>query len=555
MTQPSPFSDTRPRTSDDIDFAHIFAVIRRHFLVLLLAALAMGAVTYGVFSRQTPTYLAATSILASGSDSGNAALSSASVAAAPLPQGAVEQIVHSRQTVQRLEQLINASSLPAAAKARISRALGNELRSGQFRTLSVKSSLDTQQRGVYELQATADTASAARLLASLATQALLEWDIQRARQNIERARQNLQAQVSNLSARLAATAPGSLERQSLIAARGQLTLSLSQATVLEAGAVGTLSLLSEASTPLYPVAPRPLRNALLFAVMTFVVLALLALLRDASRRRIQSTADVLGLAPAIGELPWLPRFKQLDVFEAVAGGALYEATGFIRMNLNTTSPQALGMFAVSSARPGEGKSLTVAAIAASYASIGQRVLIIDLDLHRPAQHQYWSLSGSSWAALEGGHELPGQHQTTVMQAIEEPEQASAAVISPGVHLLPGAEAGRRAASLLATPALPALLRRWASGYDLVLIDTPPVLSVVDALLIASFTDGLLLVAESDRASVAEARDVLERARASRIPLLGFVINKVKRPQKSYTSKASPELPLNFNFQESEQGTP
>ncbi|WP_019011329.1 polysaccharide biosynthesis tyrosine autokinase [Deinococcus aquatilis] len=531
MTQLPSQSESRSKSTDDIDLAQVFAVLRRQALPLLLAPVLVGGATYALFKRQAPTYEAVTSVMAAQNDNSNSVLSSASVTAPQLPQGAVEEVVHSRQSVERMIELLRTANLPDNIKTAISQQLNNELASDKFSRVTVKARLDTQQRGVYELRASAESPEAARVLASAATQALLDWDMSRARTGVGRARKNLQEQLKNISTRLAAVPAGSVEAQSLIAARGQLILNLSQATVFEEGAVGNLTLLAEANAPRSPVAPKPARNAVLAALLTLFAGAGLALLLDSLRRRVRSTADIIALdVPAIGELPRMSRARRADTAGAATAGVLYEPTGFIRVNLSTAVPHSPALLTVSSARPGEGKSTVVAAVAESYALAGKRVLVIDLDVHRPTQQEFWSVGGRPWVPLPGAEE---GHQTTVVQAIEHPTLASAIDVGRGIHLLLAGEVGRRAASLLNTPGLPELLRQWATGYDVVLIDTPPLLSVADAFVIAPHTDGLVLVVESNETSVPEVQRVLQGARTSQVKLLGVVVNKVRRGQQGY----------------------
>lgn len=524
-----------PRPVHDIDLAQVFAVLRRHWLPLLLAPLLLGGATYGLFSAQAPTFEATTSLMAAPPDNSNSVLSSASVTASQLPQGAVDEVVHSRGAVTRMVALVNASDLPAATQASIAADLREELADGTFGRVAVRSRLDPQQRGVYELRARGESPEAAQVLATSAAQALLEWDIQRARQGVSRARRNLQEQLDNLNVRLAATAPGSAEQQSLVAARGQLLLDLSQATVFEEGALGNLTLLAEANAPRRPVSPKPARNAALVALITFFAGAALTLLLDSLRRKVRSTADVIGLGiPVLGELPRLTRSRRTQAVAEARNGELYEPAGFLRVNLSSADAPPHALIAVTSARPAEGKSTVVATTAAAFAQANKRVLIIDLDLHRPMQQEFWAIGSRAWVALPGAVEL---HQTTVVQALDHPEQASAVDMGEGVHLLPAGEVGRRAAGLLSNEHLPALLRRWAQAYDVVLIDTPPVLSVADALVIARHTDGLVLVVESDGTSVPEVQRVLRDVRTAGVSLLGVVMNKVRRGQQGYYAYA------------------
>lgn len=532
MTQ-TPLGPNRPSPSDEIDLKKVFAVLRRWALPLLAAPLAIGGLTYAIFRQQAPTYESVTSILSTQPTAANTALSGASVSAPQLPQGAVEQVIHSRPLVEQMRDVIRDTSLAAAEKQTLLSDLETALLGGRVDRLSVRARLDTQQRGVYEIRATGPSPEAAQQLARAASLALLTWDLNRAREGISRARQNLQRQLSSLGGRLQTLPPGSPERESISAARGQLILDLSQATVLEEGAVGSLSLLVEANTPQASIAPRPARNAALAALLTLFTGIGLALLLDALRRRIRGVTDVINLGlPTLGEMPKLPRTQRSQTVEAATKGALYEAAGFVRVNLMPLLPETGALIAVTSARSGEGKSTVTVTIATSFALADKRVLVIDLDLHRPVQQEFWPLAGRSWMPLPGATQ---PQQTTVSQALARPDQASAIDVGHGVHLLPAGDSGRQATSLLNRPEFSTLLLRWAQAYDVVVIDTPPVLSVADAFVIARHTNGMVLVIEGGQTSVPEVQRVIQGAASTQSRLLGVVLNKVSRSDQSYYS--------------------
>ena len=241
---------------NDVDLTHVLRVLRRRWLPLLLIPLLLGVVTYVLFSRQPPVYQASTSLMATPADTGNTVLSGATVTASQLPQGAVENVIHSRSTVTRTITLIDATNLPEKVKARIANSLRDELASDVYKRVTVTARLDQFQRGVYEIRANAESPQAAELLATSATKALLDWDLQRAQEGVSRARQNIQDQLNNINTRLNATTPGTADYQSLVAARGQLILNLSQATVFQEGARGSLTLLSDANPPRSPHRPQ-----------------------------------------------------------------------------------------------------------------------------------------------------------------------------------------------------------------------------------------------------------------------------------------------------------
>ncbi|MBB5376644.1 non-specific protein-tyrosine kinase [Deinococcus metalli] len=524
-------ADSAPRSPADIDLVQVYAALRRRWPALLLIPLLVGGLTFALARRQAPVFEASTSLMSSMPDSSNAIVSGASLTASQLPQGAVDEVIHSRGTVTRIDELLSDSDLSPATVETIRSDLDNELAMERFKRITVRSKLDTNQRGVYELRASAGTPDAAQLLASSAAQALLEWDLRRAQEGVTRARRTLQQQLDNINQRLAATTAGSVEHQSLIAARGQLLLNLSQTAAFEEGARGNLTLLAEANAPRVPVYPRPVRTAGLAALVALLLTAAAILIGDALRRRIQHAGDLLAVGvPVLGELPRLRRIKRNEVVGAARSGELYESAGFVRVNLSMAAGERGSIIAVSSSRPGEGKSSVTAATASSLSVAGKRVLIIDLDLHRPTQHEFWQVMGRPSVALPGSHD---SRQTTVVQALENPYAASVVDLGGGVHLLPAGETGRRAASLLSAEGFGQILREWATAYDVVLIDTPPLLALSDGYVIARNADGLVLVVESQETSVPEVEQVLRAAQSSGAPVIGAVLNKVRRGGQSY----------------------
>ncbi|WP_245557658.1 polysaccharide biosynthesis tyrosine autokinase [Deinococcus peraridilitoris] len=531
MTSPS-----APRP-DEIDLRQVFQALRRHApLIALTSALAAGG-TFLLSKQQAPVYRATTSVMAGSNEAGNSLINNTLVTAPPLPQGALQEALHSRRVVGAVLEGLEKTDLPPDVVAVIRRDLQNELADNVFRRFTVKARLDPQQRGVYEISATGSSPEAARTLAEVGVTALLDWDTARAQAGVSRARRSVQAQLRDTTARLQAAPAGSLDRQSLIAARGQLLQNLSQVTVLEAAASGTLSLVAEPVAPRRPVAPRPTRNAALAGLLALFLSSGLALLSDSLRRRVNGTDDLLALGlPVLGQLPLVQRKHLQGGFVAASeSGPLYESVGFLRINLLSVLPgDRQRRLVVSSAHASEGKSSLTAALAANLASGGLRVLVIDADLRRPTQFKVWAPEQTELVALPGAQ--AGQAPVaTLSGAFLQPEAAHAVRVSEGVDLLPAGKGARggEATNILNQPALPKLLERWAAGYDVVLIDSPPMLSLPDTLSLARNADGVLLVVEAGKTRLSDVERSLENARTAGVGVLGLALNKLPRNRSSY----------------------
>jgi protein-tyrosine kinase len=183
---------------------------------------------------------------------------------------------------------------------------------------------------------------------------------------------------------------------------------------------------------------------------------------------------------------------------------------------------ACQVLAVTSAAAGEGKTVTALNLAGALAqSSNSRVLIIDADLHRPAVAEYLGLSdrrgpGLAEAILHEEYGLP--------QAVRRLESLNVSVLLAGDGRLGPYE-------LLASPRLEKLLRDARSFYDYVIIDTPPVVPLVDCRLLGRLVEGFIVVVAANktpRKLVAEALNLLDPAK-----VLGVVFNGDDRPLAAY----------------------
>ncbi|GGL82582.1 exoP [Deinococcus aerolatus] len=496
-------------------------------------------------------YESSASIIAVDPTAQNSLLKDTVLTAPPLPQGAVQEVLHSQNIVNNIINSLEKSSLSPEVIREISGDLKKELSANVFKRVEVRARLDPQQRGVYEISAQGETPEAARLLAETSVAALLAWDTARAKQGVTRSLESLQAQLKNLTERIESV-DEPLERESLLSARGQLLQNLSQLVVLETAATGTLIPVADAVAPNRPVSPRPLRNAALAGLLSLFLVTGLVLLSDSLRRRVNGTEDLLPLGlPVLAQLPLLRRRHLAAGFlPAAHSGPLYEGIGFLRINVQSMlGNREHRRLVISSSYPGEGKSSTTAALAESLGAAGQKVLVIDADLRRPTQLKVWSPDRIGTHPLLGT-DLTLPPATTVTEMFLRPDAAYATRVGTNVDLLPAGtpHRGDGAGGILSQPAFRTYLDRWAQGYDYVLIDTPPMLGLPDTLAVAPYTDGVILVVEGGKTRLNDVERSLQNARVANVKMLGIVLNKIARTSDTYyaygpeTTGAAPVLP-------------
>ncbi|GGK25318.1 exoP [Deinococcus malanensis] len=437
------------------------------------------------------------------------------------------QALQSTQVIGPLIQAIRKEEeISQSERERLSENLGRELREQRLQSVTLTSRLDLSGNGIYTVRARARTAAAAQRLANLASAALFSWDRDRALESVRRAQAGFQAQLAQVDQQLGASALPGVERQTLIARRANIQGNLTQVQLLEDSVAGVLSSLSAAVEPLRPVAPKPLRNAALAGLLGVLLATGIVALLTVLDRTIRSEDDLLTLD--VPTLAVIPRLRQRDIIfsgivRAARQAGLYEAIGFLRVNLMTTlagKPHPVVM--VTSTAPGEGKSSLTATLADGFASSGQRVLIIDADLRRGTQAAVWKKydEGGRW------HQLSGQGGVrTTREALADPHNVQVIQVEDNVDMLPAGPGVQDSLGVFNQADIAGALALWRQNYDIVLIDSAPLLALADGLVVGVHTDAVLMVTEYGRTNVQSVRSALRRAERAGLNILGFVINK------------------------------
>ncbi len=171
-----------------------------------------------------------------------------------------------------------------------------------------------------------------------------------------------------------------------------------------------------------------------------------------------------------------------------------------------------------SAIPREGKSSVVANLATSMSQAGKNVLIIDADLRKPSQHKIFDLPN-----------LTGLTTTLVsnVSAFEHIVETK----HEGLDILTAGPNPPNPAELLDSQRMKQLLHELTQAYELVLVDSPPVIAVTDATILAQSVDGVILVVAAKEVKREYALEAKERLKKVEARLLGVILNKLKLQSK------------------------
>lgn len=514
----------------EIDLSTLWRGVRRRAPWILATSLLLGTGTYFWSSSQPEIYSASASLISSGNSgqTNDPLIGGAIVKAPPLPEGAIPQALQSPQVVQSLMKSIRESlTIPDAEKPQVLESLQSELQAQRLRTLQLTSRIEqfSGGSGIYTLTAKARSPEAAAEIANLSSRALLKWDQQRALQNIMRAESGYQAQLLQIEQQLN-TQTDSIERQTLVARRANIMSSLANVVILRDSVTGVLSNLSDAVAPSQAESPKPARDAVLVGLLGILVTTALAALRSMTDRTVRREEDLLALNLQV--LAVIPRIRQRDVVmkgivHAGRQVGLYEAIGFLRVNLlNSLNQTRHPVIMVSSTAPGEGKSSVTATLADGFATSGQRVLIIDADLRRGTQEAVWSKFNQSgeW------HQLVGTGGArTVCEALLQPQNVQVLHVNENIDMLPAGRPVQDSLSIFNQANMQEALDLWSQNYDVVLVDTAPLLALADGLVLGKCVDGVLLVTEYGHTNIQAVRSLLRRTQNNELKILGAVINK------------------------------
>ena len=529
-----------PEDEQEIDLGVLWQGVRRRLPAILLSSLALGAGTYFWSRSQPRVYEASARLLSTNTQAQETTgLLNGLGRAAPLPDGVVAQVVGSPLVLgEVIKQVRTSTAVQEPERTRLVQALQDDLRMQAMKTIKLEADIQTYSggNGIYTLYAQARTPEAARVLADLSSQALLKWDRGRALEGLRRAQAGFQAQLTQVEQQLQSA--GAQERQVLVGRQASIQSNLIQISLLEDSITGVLSPLTSAVQPAAPVAPRPFRNALIVAALTLLLGLLYAVLRTLLDRTVRQEDDLLNLGlPVLASVPKLRKRDVLlsGIVRAGRSAGLYEAVGFLRVNLmGTLRHVERPVIMITSTAPEEGKSSLTATLADGFGSSGQRVLIVDLDLRRGTQAEVWAKydQASNWTQLVG----QGGARTS-QEALLNPQNVQVLHAENNVDVLPAGPGTADSMRLLSQADLDGALKLWKQHYDVVLIDTAPLLALADGLLVGKQVDGVVLVVEAGKTPLPNVRAAMNRARQNNLNLLGTVINKVNVNSYGYTGYA------------------
>jgi capsular exopolysaccharide synthesis family protein len=321
---------------------------------------------------------------------------------------------------------------------------------------------------------------------------------------------------------VAATSPDSGQAVRIANAIGfQLSQVASQLTPERSDGAGSVkaTTLARAQTPQGPSSPNVLRNLSVGLVLGLLLGISVALLRHILDTKLRSEADIRAIteSPVLGVIGYadeLPKHPMIVRDEPLSAPS--EEVRRLRTNLQFIDvARRQRSIVVTSSIPGEGKSTIAVNLAVSLADAGARTVLVDADLRRPAIAEIAGLEGAAGltSILIGRAKVADVVQPLGVRSLD---------------VLPSGPIPPNPSELLGSTAMAQLLEQLTATYDIVLLDSPPVLPVTDAAVLSRLAGGALIVVGADRIHRPQLLETLETLNTVDAHVFGVVVNKISR---------------------------
>lgn len=305
--------------------------------------------------------------------------------------------------------------------------------------------------------------------------------------------------------------------------------SYQQLKVAQAGEIGSARIIDTAVIPEKPIKPKKAIILALSLIVGAFLGVLLALAKNLLRSGIRSSDEIENVLdiPVYATVPHstvqesrirvLQKRKFIPVLavsknDDVAVESLKSVRTTIHLNLAQTKNSIIN---ISGPAPGIGKSFISTNLAALFALDGQRTLIIDADLRRGYLHKYF------------GQEV-GIGLTQYLLESAKADDIISKTSVDGLDFIQRGKAANNSSELLNSKQFEELIKTLRERYDRIIIDTPPVLAVTDAVLIGKYSDVNLLVARYAQTQLGELELTISRFKQAGLAVNGFVLNGIKK---------------------------
>jgi capsular exopolysaccharide synthesis family protein len=289
---------------------------------------------------------------------------------------------------------------------------------------------------------------------------------------------------------------------------------------IEGGDVNVLSIVEEATIPTAPFSPNVRMNVLIAAAIGLVLSVGGIFIIEYLDDTVRTTDDTQSLL----NLPTLAKIGQINSKEnsiklialETPLSPVVDSFRMLRMNIQSASNnQPLHTIMVTSAEPSVGKSVTIANLAIVMAQFGNRVILVDGDIRKPALHKFFGIPKEN-----GLKDLIDQYYLSAWDCLKETKIENLKILTSGSEEISSID-------VLGSERMKSIIKQLSSLADIVLFDSPPALIVSDPYLMGKLVDGVIIVSKAGTTRTELLKKVVNDLRMAGINLVGIVIQHRK----------------------------
>jgi len=383
------------------------------------------------------------------------------------------------------------------------------------------SAAEVGQTNVIALTAVSPDPARAAQIANAYAKAFVSWSTETTISNLAVAEDQLTKQIATIDNEIGKLPPGSAAQVAALSnQQAVLKGQLAQLQVTGATASTGLELVTPAVAPTSPSSPKPLEDALLGLIAGLVLGIGAAFLRDNLNDTLSAGEAVerVGGTTVLATVPLVASWRRnanpavISISEPTSQPA--EAYRSLRTSLQFfKSDGTVRTILVTSPSAGDGKTATVVNLGAVFAQAGARVVLVSCDLRRPGLGEFFAPAGHAELSSVLSGEQPLDRALSPVPSVD------------GLWTLGAREVAPNPTELLGGDRMRSLVDDLGKRFDIVLIDSPPLLPVADALILSRYVDAVLLVVAAGSTRRAELRRAAEKLAQAGAPVVGAVLNK------------------------------
>ena len=487
-----------------VSLGDIFKFIRRGLLLALVLAAIGAAVMYYISSQRDPVYESSAVMLVTLGDLDLGSFEAPVVTPPPISPDAYEVPLKGPEVI-------------GAALT----ALGEEVTPQRVASISKRLNLATPEGSSFRdgsqitLELTGDNPQGVAATLNALANALINWDQQRAETYIATYVTQLGRTIETTQSRIAELEAAGGTPEALVVLQNTLAslrTNQAEAAAVAGTAISRVEISQLATVPTSPFAPRPTLDAIIAAVIGVLLAYTILLVRNLLDTRLRSVDDLEAVSslPILGEFPRPPKkTRRLP----------REAAGYLRTNLllatQNTHPKVI---LVTSPGNGEGKSSVALSLAESFTRANYHTLLVDADLRQPVIAREYNLDDNRHMPLRTHLENPHGSYEAAHVGVN---------LAQTLDIIPTFRAAPSPTELLSL-GFPDCLESWQKDYDVIVIDSAPLLDVADTLTIAPLCTGTVLVASFEDTDPQQITDAVELLQRSGVRIFGLAATFVGR---------------------------